>query len=315
MKKINVVIIILLVVSLWMNYNNKKEIEILNSDLRNNYQMMQNNINSIGSTVRNTLEDFKKESMWVQNSDYEIIKFSDDLKYADLKVSFSLKEKKNNEKLYVSAISQNSNDKRQFEVPTSDDLNYIAEITLPTENNYELQLIGETAEFTRSNMLKGAYLSRYIDSLVNINGDVLDSKYNKNKNEGYFNFIVVVNKLNNSKEFNTNFIKDLDITEIKADVYYGEEYIDTIDFINEINYTPVDIIFNNSIPEYDIASEYGEYKQQYSFSGKHEIKDVPNLPNVVMVIKVKDNKGNTYQEIIGEYYNDYWINKIENKEI
>ncbi len=313
MKKINVVIVILLVISLWMNYYNKKEIDMLNRDLRNNYQMMQNNINSIDSTVKNTLENLKKESMWVQNSDYEIIKFSDDLKYADLKVSISLKEKKNNEKLYVSAISQNSNDKQQFEVPTSNDLNYIVEITLPTENNYELQIIGENAEFTRNSMLESIYLSRYIDSFVNINGDLFDSKYNENKNEGHFKFFVSVDKLNKSKKFNTNFIKDLDITEIKADVYYGEEYIDTIDFINEINYTPVDINkLSNSIPEFKLDSPYGEYKQQYYFSGEHEIKNVSKLPNVVMVIKVKDNKGNTYQEIIGEYYNDYWMNKIEN---
>ena len=70
------------------------------------------------------------------------------------------------------------------------------------------------------------------------------------------------------------------------------------------------------LPECKMDSPYGEYKQQYFFSGEHEIKNVPNLPDVIMVIKVKDNKGNTYQEIIGDYYKyDYWINKIENNEI
>ena len=126
-------------------------------------------------------------------------------------------------------------------MPKSDDLNYMVNITLPTENDYELQLIGENADFTRSSILKDAYLSRYIDSLVNIDGDILDSKYSNNTNKGYFKFFIAVNKLNESKVLYADLIKNLKITEIKADVYYGEEYIDTIDFINEINYTPVDI--------------------------------------------------------------------------
>lgn len=317
MKKFNIIIVILLVISLWMNYNNKKEIEMLSDDIRSNYHMIQN-----GSTVRNILEDFKKESMWVQSSHYEIIKFSDDLKNADLKISISLKEKNNNEKLYVTALSKDSDYKQKFVVPKTDDLNYMLNITLPTENDYELQLIGENAEYTRSSMLNKVYLSRYIGSLVNIDAGLLGAEYSNNTNEGYFKFFVAVNKLHESKELYTHFVKDLEITEVKADVYYGEEYIDTIDLINEINYTPVDINkLSNSIPEsasgnytkhHEIVSSIGEYKQQYFFSGKHEIKDVPNMLDIIMVIKVKDNLGNIYQKIIGDYHKyDYWVNKIK----
>ena len=64
MKKFNIVIIILLIISLLMNYINKNEIKKLRNDTRSNFQMLQmlqGDIHSINSAVRNTLEDFKKK--------------------------------------------------------------------------------------------------------------------------------------------------------------------------------------------------------------------------------------------------------------
>lgn len=319
MKKINnfnipYVIIVLLIISLWTNYTNMKEIERLRYTVNDNYQMLQNDIHSISSNVRNTMEDIKKESMWIQSNDYKIIKFSEDLKYADIEISISLNEKNNNEELYIIALS-NDNEKTIFDVPKSEDLNYIVNITLPTKNDYELKLTGKTTEKTRSDLINNIRLSSYIKSTISIDADLLGATYHHDSKKGDFKFYVAINKLYESKEM-IEVLKDFQITQVIAEVYYGEEYIDTIDFLNEINYIPTDIEkLSNHIPELasddyaerEIKNSIGIYKQEYFFSGKYEFKDIEDMPDIIMIVKVKDNKGNTYQEIIGHYYEyDSW---------
>ncbi len=309
----NIVLVILLVISLWMNYSNYNQIEIIQNDLSRTSNMLQNDVNDIGSDVSRILNDFKKESMWVRESSIDITNFTDDLKHAEIEISISLNEKNKDENLYVLAIPRKSDETFKFQVPENNGLTYKVKITLPSDYNYEMQLVGENDTFSRSGMLNKVYISNYINEIINIDGELLGGQYHEGDQKGYYSFFVTVGQVKES-EF-AEYLKDLEITEVKADVYYGNRYINTIDFLKETNYIPMDINdISNSIPERAVHDITNEFERKYFFSGKYEIEGEPEFPDMILVIKAKDNKGNTCEKMIGDFYDyDEMIEKYMKK--
>lgn len=321
MKKISIIeilLVALLVLSLFMNYTTKRELHQLQNYTDNYYRDTQNSISNISSNISSVLNDFKKESMWIQEFNCAIKQFKDDLKEADLNINLSIKDKNTNEKLFIVAISKNTNKKFEFELVDDGTLNYNLAVTLPTDN-YDFHLIGKNTSFTRKDILGDINLNSYAQKLYKIDGDTLGGMYSNTNKKGHYTYFVAVNKLKNNKEIYGTYLDTLEIKEVTADVYYGEKYIETIDFLNNKNYTPIDVSeHGNSIPE--IAREDFEhnngYTRQLTFNGKYIIKDLEEMPDFVMLIKVKDNQGNTYTKLIGDYYSySSWLKKLQSGEI
>lgn len=305
MKKNNIVIIVLLVISLWMNYSNMNEIKMLRNNMGSSFNRLEDDINHISSNVSNTLNNIKQESLWIRDSHYEVIKLTDDLEYADLEVSISLNEKKKDEKLFIVAVPNNGDDKKKFQIPESEDLTYKLDIRLPSENDYELLLLGENEGNFRSDFLDKVYLRGYKDNIIFINGEVMGIQYNPSNKKGAFQFYIDISKIKTSGDIPEGYLKDLEIAEIKADVYYGEKLVVTMDLLKGYNYTTIEMEdISKDTPEMEaiIEEKRSEYKREYFFSGEHEIVGESEMPDVILLIKVKDNKDNTYKGIAGDYY-------------
>lgn len=296
-EKISIILLVLLIISLWGNYSNYNQLRNLQNDFNRTSSMLENRINDISHNVSNTLNDFKKESMWVRESFCEVIGFTDNLEKATIKVSLTLNEKYKDEKLFIMATSKE--DKLRFEIPQSDDLSYNLEIVLSGDRDYDLQLVGENKEAFRSDALDKVNLNGYKNQIIAIDAQLLGGQYDENKKEGYYSFYVAVSQMQKSEEMFAEYLKDLEIEEVKADVYYGDRYVNTIDFLKGTNYIPMDIKnISYSIPEAAAMEHMNERK--HFFSGKYEIKGESNLSEILFVIKVRDNKGNTYQQFMGD---------------
>lgn len=301
-KNINVAVVILLVVSLWMNFMSLNRIENLNQDLNYMQHRLENEINSISNKVSSTLQAFKQESMWVRNYDCQVKNFSDDFKEAEIEIKISLNDKIKDEKLKIAAISEQNS--FLFDVPENNNLTYTLTVTLPTDD-YELKLLGETSTASRSSVMNTLYLNSYKKSIININGDILGGKYNHTNKEGSLDFYVKIDVMKKSEKIYSHFLNEFNIIDIKADVYVGTRYLDTIDLWNGKNYMRKDIEkLSNAIPESAsemfIRDERFESEQEYFYSGTYEYKsENENIQDLKLVVKVKDNKGNSYIEPIG----------------
>lgn len=297
-EKTHVILVVLLIISLWGNFNHSHQLKNLQNELNRTSSMLENRIRDINQNVSNTLNDFKKESMWVRESFSEVIGFTDNLEKATIKVSLTLNEKYKDEKLYIMAISKE--DKLRFDLPQSDDVSYDLEIVLSGDRDYDLQLVGESEKAFRSDALEKVYLSGYKDHIITIDGQLLGGRYDDNKKEGYYSFFIAVSQMQKSHEMFAEYLKGLKIEEIKADVYCNNRYINTIDFLKGTNYIPEDIKnLSRSIPEFAVREHMIEFEDNHFFSGKYEIKEKKDFSGILFHIQVKDNKGNTYHEFMG----------------
>lgn len=298
----NAVLVILLVISLWMNYSSYNQIDMLRNDVNSTYTMLQNDINSIRYSVSNSLDNFVKESKWIRESSFNVKKFTDDLQNAEVEATIHLNERNKNEKLYVVAIPRDGDENLKLDVQQSTDLTFKVQMTLPADYDYEIQLVGENEDFSRSDVLGKVYLRSYKSEIINIDGELLGGEYNSNSQKGHYDFYVAINQMRKSDEMFADYLEDLEIVEVKADVYYGEKYAKTIDFLKETNYTPMDIRdISNSIPEIAMDDMMIEFEKKYFFSGKFDIEGETEFPDIVLLVKVKDSKGNSYKQMFGDY--------------
>lgn len=306
MKKenLNIVLVVLLIFSLWMNIRISGKVERLNNDLNNIDHNLGNEIRNIDARVSSTLEEIRKEALWVRESNCEITDFSDNLETATVSIAFTLKEKQKDERIYVAATSKSNNEVSKFEVPESESLTYaLNNMTLSASDEYDLQVIGETSDSLRSGHLESLYLSSHKKGLVIINGELLGSHYNYEKEEGDFSFYISVDVKRKSDEIYMNFLRDLEIQSIAADIYVGDEYLDTMDLINEKNYVTVDLEdLSNSIPERESrrSREQSENKH-YLYSGKYMLNEEFDFRDIKLVVLVTDNKENQYKALIGDF--------------
>lgn len=298
---INILITLLLFISLWMNYSNYGQIQMLRSELGRASNMLQRDVNNVANEVSRVLNDFKKESMWVRESSNNIMDFSDDLKDTEIDIEITLNEKNKDEKLYIIAATKENNEIFKFEVPNNNDLIFKANIRLPVDYNYEMQLIGENDTFSRSSPLDSLYLRNFVSEIIQVDGDLLGGQYYKDEQKGEYSFFIAVSQMKKSKEMFVEYLSQLQITEVKADVYHGDQYIKTIDLLNGTNYIPKDIDnLSNAIPEI-AANEYrAEFERKHFFSGIFEMNGESDFSQISLVITVKDNKGHTYQKIVGD---------------
>lgn len=299
MKKINteIILVILLVLSLWMNIKIPSKIE----RIENKLGILKNDIHNINSNVNHTLEELRKEGLWVRESKCEITDFSDNLEMADIKITFTLNEIQKDEKVYVAAISEKNNKVVKFEIPESESLTFMLDnITLPASDTYDLQVIGEKPASFRSGKLETIFLSEYKKGFVIINGGILGAQYSIEKEEGNFSFFTTVDVMKKSDGAYMDFLKNLEVMAVNADIYIDDQYLDTMDLLNEKNYVPVELRdLSHSIPESESPQSRGRAEtEHYLFSGKYEFKEELNMDDIKLVITVKDNKGNIYKEPI-----------------
>ncbi|MFA5528070.1 MAG: hypothetical protein WC996_05590 [Peptostreptococcales bacterium] len=307
-SKITGVLIVLLLISLWGNFRNYNRLNDLQYDINKVSNNLEHRINDINRSVSDTLNEFKRETMWVRESSFDIVRFSEDLDEATLKIRMDLNEKQKGEKLVVVANSIKGEEKLEFELPESSDLTYQLEITLPVKE-YALQLLGESNGNLRSDLLERIDLSSYKNGIMSIDAEIIQGTYDEKEEEGYYSFFVAVDQMLKGEKMFAEYLTGLEITDITADVYMDNEYINTIDFLNEKNYLPMDIKdLGRRIPESAISTFHpAEYERKHFFSGRYAIKGIQNFDfsGIVFHIQVKDNKGNTYHEFMGEGPYDY----------
>lgn len=234
MRKIEILVIILLLISIWTNISNSSNIENINNNLNHLNQSFRNEINNVSDEVRNTLKEFKQESMWIRESNIIVEKYDSTLKNANMKIIFSLNEKKKNEKILLVATSDS--ERLIFELNDNDNLAYSTHLELPVDN-YEITILGKTDDLYRSSRVGYGTLDlkRYISNAIFIEGVAWATEYNKKENKSIIDFDANI-FVNKDDEF-TDFQNELVVTEIKADIYAGIEHVDTIDLLNGKRYT------------------------------------------------------------------------------
>jgi len=313
MKILNYAVIILLIISLWMNFTLSNRVEQLANDLSYLKYNLPDRINAISSSVHNALNDMKEQAKWIRDCSYQVVSMADDYSQFDIKLDFSLNEQKASEKLYIVVIDENSRDKQQIAVPIEESLNYT--VTIPLKScNYSLNLLGSTPSGSRIEPLKSVILLNIKNNLVMIEGRKVREYYTSSSKTGYINFFVgLSSKPRKAIPGMENLQSNIEFVSVDADVYMGLEKLDTFDLMSGEGYTPISIE--------DVTNEYPEYLNEfdYIFSGSYIINtdiyqkymefkqdDLHDEAEIYFLIKATDTKGNEYKTIVDHsfYYLD-----------
>lgn len=306
MKKLNILIVILLIISLWMNFTINERVEQLRTKITSINHSLSSQINSISSNVNSAANAMKKQALWVRESSYEVIRVNEKFSQFDVEFTFTLNKKNNDEKLYIICTSEEDGKQEKIEVPESEVLNYKVKLVLEDEN-YTFDLLGISESTSRSEKLDNIYLKNIKNSIIHADGEILKETCPRNNDNAFIDFYVSVSAIpQKSLRGMENLIGKIEFKEITADVYMGLEYINTIDLMNVKGYTYKDIAkISNSCPEfrndvnvkmfsgtYEIdGNKYLEKKDQIN-AGKYEENEI------FFVIKIVDTKGNEYKQII-----------------
>jgi len=318
MKKANMFIAVLLVLSLFMNYRAASEIEQLKNRVSNMHNDLSRDISNISSSIYRAADEMKKQALWVRESSIVVTESNEN--YSDFKaeLTFTLNEKKNGEEFSIIAVSDG--DSRRIEVPESEGLTYEAQLELEDEN-YTFELVGTDAAGSRNVELTGLDLNGIANRMIDIDGMIPSSKFSHDPDIGKINFYVNVSTVHPKvmREL-SGIAKEIVFESIEADVYTGTVKVDTIDLMDGTGYETKEIeeITDETPATLEFSGESGEIKS-YQFAGTYtldgkacsdylESKDSSEPfawreNEIFFLVRATDKEGNVYKGLFpGHFY-------------
>lgn len=320
MKKGNTAILVLLVLSLWMNFKTGSEVRQIRNELNNLNHSISNQINAISSNVYNAAKAMEEKAKWVREASFELIRANDDYSAFGAVLDFTLNERRKGEELNVFLISDEDGSRVKIPVPESDGLSRQVMLELD-KKDYVLEIMGSGEAGSRSEKLTAIPLRNAVDNRITIDGQIPSQKFSYNPDIGTINFYVNVAAVHKKTFPGMDILIDGDLafSEIVADLYVGENRVDTIDLMEGKGYEEKDISdITNAIPEFAGGVETLRFAGTYIFEGPRcteylELKNSDNYgrDSLFFLIRATDLKGNEYRQIIPEHF--YYLDGDEIK--
>ncbi|PLX30069.1 MAG: hypothetical protein C0604_09590 [Clostridiales bacterium] len=317
MKKANIFIAVLLVLSLFMNYRTASEIEQLKNRVSNMHNDLSRDISNISNSVYRAADEMKKQALWVRESSIVVTESNENYTNFQAELTFTLNEKKNGEELSIIAVSEG--DSRRIEVPEREGLTYEAQLELEDEN-YTFELVGTDEEGSRNVELTGLSLNGIANRMIDIDGMIPSSKFSHDPDIGKINFYVNVSTVHPKvmREL-SGIAKEIAFESIEADVYTGTVKVGTIDLMNGTGYETKEIeeITDETPATLEFSGQSGEIKT-YQFAGTYTLdgkacsdyleSQDSSEPfawrenEIVFMVRATDKEGNVYKGLFPGHF-------------
>jgi len=316
MKKTNIFIAVLLVLSLFMNYRTASEMQQLKNRVSNMHNDLSRDISNISNSVYRAADEMKKQALWVRESSIVVTESNENYTNFQAELTFTLNEKKNGEVLSIIAVAEGVS--RRIEVPESEGLTYEAQLELEDEN-YTFELVGTDEEGSRNVELTGLNLKGIANRMIDIDGMIPSSKFSHDPDIGKINFYVNVSTVHPKvmREF-SGIAKEIVFESIEADVYTGSIKVDTIDLMNGRGYEikeieeiaderPAKLEFSDSkeVKTYQFAGTYtldGKVCSDYLESQDSSESFAWMENEIFFLVRATDKEGNVYKGLFPGYF-------------
>jgi len=318
MKKTNMLIVFLLIISLFMNYRTASEMQQLKNRVSNMHNDLSGDISRISNSVYRAADEMKKQALWVRESSIVITESNENYTNFQAELTFTLNEKKKGENLSIVAITETES--LSVELPESEGLTYNVKLEL-TDKNYSFELVGTDEAGSRNEKLTTINLKGMANRMIAIDGSIPSSKFSRDPDIGEINFYVNLSSVHPKvmREL-SGIAKEIVFESIEADVYTGSIKVDTIDLMNGTGYHKKEIeeITEETHATQEFSQEYGETKT-YQFAGTYtldgkacsdylEAQD-SSQPfawrenEIFFLVRARDKEGNVYKGLFpGHFY-------------
>lgn len=194
--------------------------------------------------LRNEIHKLNEKEKLIGSYDYFIENINNDYEKANVEIEIEFNKLKNNATPYlIYSIQGDEKSSEKIELTNETDLKYKSELLLSYSYNYDMQIIVESDEEQIREELPSVDLLGNFNKRLSLR--VWPKEYKENKKIEYE--IQVFNELEDDPR--------LAIEEIKADVYYMDEKIDSIDVVKDGNKIDNDSMYQEWIFEDTINIE------------------------------------------------------------
>lgn len=301
MQKNRILIVSILIVStimLLINIIMLNNIKNLKNSLIDQSVQVTSKVNSMDSTLSNTISEIKRKNMWVNNSKYTIENIDLDKKTANVKIEFLLNSFDKNMDLFIVFISKHNMDNKKIKVNKNTGLNYSQTVLLSTNDNYEVQLLGEGENSFKSEILFSLSLKDIITNLYDIKIELKEMKQSSNGTTLDFNLII---HSDYGYKYNIDS-EDLKMKDISVNICYIDDKLKKINLLKDYNICEDTAILldKKSLLRKDIDS--------YRFNINETVnKKIENPQNIYLDIKITNKLGAVFNKKIGLLNNKHNI--------
>ncbi|GAA0180782.1 hypothetical protein SH2C18_34190 [Clostridium sediminicola] len=292
-EKFSIVLISILLISNLLLFKMLSKVDNKIMDIQYQNVELREDIDSISKNVNDSVKEFTDEQRWLKLESMDIINFSDDLKEANVKIKWSLRELNKGDKVYL-IYGCYDDDPSEIEnwdivlVDKDNTLNYEEKLSLNADKNYYFKVKVKNSSKTIIENLTNIELNKMIEDRIQI------QTYFKSRSttniDMYINLVndyLIKNNAGNSI-ISDNIIDKLKIRNIWFEIFIGDEEVihkDIIkDGIEEIEGLKIENPYGLEIVDYN-----------ESMSLNNDIK----VPGRIKVY-IEDYLGNKYEEIFDD---------------
>lgn len=230
-EKFSIILITILLISNLLLFKILSKVDNKIMDIKDLNSQLRKDIDSISKNVNESVKELTDEQRWLKLGSKDILSFSDDLKEANVKIKWSLRELNKGDEVYLIYGSYN-NDPSEVEnweialIDENNNLNYEENLTLSTDKNYYFKVEVKNSSKTIIENLTNIELNDMIEDRIQI------QTYFKTRTSTNINmYMNVVNNNNLMK----NTVGDINLSEeiknklkiknISYDIYIDGEKI------------------------------------------------------------------------------------------
>jgi hypothetical protein len=276
---------------------------------------MADRMSNISGDVSKSLNEFTSENSWIGNTETRARHYDEETKTVAVDVEVEFNELANGESVYIVVQDTEGNvlEKENLTDEMDNSLNLYHTLDLGIDNDYELFILGETAESKRSDTLGLVYINSRIQQMFYVDSHSWDEEYDEDGNYKTVRMDIFINSAFQKEEFIADYFRDREIIFIKGEIFVDDELFDTIDFLNDEGWELLDIQSNGDENEEKMEMEIPIMEDGasplFGFSGEKEIfvnlmgtynfEEIVNLQQKVQIYAVfKDSKGDEYRQPI-----------------
>jgi hypothetical protein len=320
-NKLLLVIAVILLFTNYLTYSSIDNLENRISNLNNSLSRLDNRISNISGDVSRSLDEFKAENSWTRNTQARAMHYNEETMTASVDIEVEFNELRNDEKVYIVIQDSEGNTQDKIDVTEAmkNSLNLDYSLNLGIDNDYELSIIGETAELKRSESLGELYLKSRIQQLFYVDGNGWDVEYDDNNNYKSIRIDIMIDSAYQKEEFIADYFKNRKIKDIQGEIYVDDVLFDTVDFLNDENWEFDDLTSQDNDNKEEVAVRETPAMQEgmvplfeinatskyfINLNGTYTFeKPVNPQQKVKMIVVFKDNKGDDYRYLLYTIFN------------
>lgn len=172
-EKFSIILIVILLVSNLLLFKMLSKVDNKIMDIQDQNSVLREDIDSISKDVNESVKEFTDEQRWLKLQSQDILSFSDDLKEANVKIKWSLRELNKGDKVYLIYGSYNNNpseieDWKIVLINEDNNLNYEENLTLRTNKNYYFKVEVKNSSKTIIENLTNIELNNMIEDRIQV---------------------------------------------------------------------------------------------------------------------------------------------------